>query len=231
MGKRGPKPKKGKPLWTSELAYAVGLIATDGCLYNDGRHIALVSKDTQQLQNLKKCLGLRVKVGMHHGRKGISSDMNRRVQWGDITFYNFLQDIGVTPKKSLTLGKILVPDELFFDFLRGSFDGDGCFYSYFDPRWKSSFMFYLTFSSASRAHIAWLQKSLYRLADVSGHISISRPRKKREAGMQSLRYAKREALLVLRRMYHEHSSVCLTRKRLKIEKALRIVGLSLSDKR
>ena len=35
--------------WTSELAYAVGLLTTDGSLSKDGRHIDLTSKDVEQL--------------------------------------------------------------------------------------------------------------------------------------------------------------------------------------
>ncbi len=35
--------------WNANLAYAVGLIAADGCLSKDGRHIILVSKDIEQL--------------------------------------------------------------------------------------------------------------------------------------------------------------------------------------
>lgn len=39
------KPK-GKPVkWSPKIAYAVGLITTDGSLSKDGRHIDLTSKD------------------------------------------------------------------------------------------------------------------------------------------------------------------------------------------
>ena len=51
-----------KTIWSPELAYAVGLIATDGCLYKDGRHLAFVSKDLQLIKIFMKCLGLKVKI-------------------------------------------------------------------------------------------------------------------------------------------------------------------------
>jgi hypothetical protein len=38
--------------WSPRLAYAVGLIATDGCLYGDGRHIAFISKDEDLMRTL-----------------------------------------------------------------------------------------------------------------------------------------------------------------------------------
>lgn len=190
-------------------------MASDGSLSPDGRHLVFVSRDQEQLENMSRCLNLNVKIN------------NDRVQWGDVRLYKFLLSIGFTPRKSLTLGAIAVPDAYFFDFLRGSFDGDGCFYSYFDLRWRSSFMFYLNFTSASPAHIQWLQDVLKRLVQVKGHVSRVPLRKDRH-GCETLRFAKKEALVVLNQMYARSSSPCLSRKRLKIERALRIVGKSLS---
>ena len=73
MNKRGPKPKGRAVLWNSNLAYAIGLITTDGCLSNDGRHLTLVSKDIEQLENIKKCLDLRVKIGVHRSGERFGS--------------------------------------------------------------------------------------------------------------------------------------------------------------
>ena len=52
-----------KPEWSPNFAYAMGLLATDGCMYNDGRHFDLTSKDIEQLKNFMKCLNFRVKIG------------------------------------------------------------------------------------------------------------------------------------------------------------------------
>ena len=131
--------------------------------------------------------------------------------------------IGLTPNKTKTISTINVPDEYYFDFLRGHHDGDGSFHSYFDPRWPASFMFYLTFASASPAHIRWLQTTNKRLAGVQGHVAKSKGH-----SVIQLRYAKSETLLLLMRMYANPRSPCLERKRLKISKALRIVDESLA---
>jgi hypothetical protein len=120
------------------------------------------------------------------------------------------------------MGRLNIPDEYFFDFLRGHHDGDGSFYSYYDPRWKKSFMFYLIFISASPAHVLWTRESLERILGVRGHIGTSKSSK-----VQQLKYGKKEALLVLKRMYRKPDDICLKRKRLKILEALRIVGESL----
>ncbi len=64
MGKRGPQPKKIiKEIWTANLAYAIGLITTDGCLSNDGLLIDLTSKDKEQVLNFSKCVGVDFKIG------------------------------------------------------------------------------------------------------------------------------------------------------------------------
>lgn len=229
MGLRGPKPKRKEVTWSPELAYAIGLIASDGCLSGDGRHFIFVSKDIEQINNLKKCLGLKVKTGVHKSGRKNETHTYHRLQWGDVVLYDFLLALGLTPNKSLTLGALAVPDEYFFDFLRGSFDGDGSFYNYYDPRWRSSYMFYLNFTSASAAHIVWLRKTLHRLIRVTGHIAKNKETELRHE-ISTLRYAKKETVDVLRAMYAFPAKVHLSRKRLKIVRALRIVGKSLPAK-
>lgn len=217
MGKRGTKPQgKVKIKWSANFAYAVGLIVTDGCLYGDGRHISLTTKDIQQAENFKRCLGLNVKIG-----KKYSGFRNKNeclhVQFGDVLFYKFLVSIGVTPAKSKTLGKINIPDKYFFDYLRGCFDGDGCFYSYWDPRWKSSHMFYIEFATASENHVVWLQNEIENKLKVKGYIKST----KNQVCLH-LRYAKRESMEIIRNMYYNPGVVCLSRKFVKIKKALAI---------
>lgn len=214
-----PKEKVNKT-WSPHLAYAIGLLATDGCLSPDGRHMDLTSKDTEQLKNFLRCLGIRVKIGQKSS--GFNKKKYPHVQFGDVVFYRFLMDIGLTPAKSRTLGAVLIPGVYFFDFLRGAFDGDGTFYSYWDPRWKSSFMFYTAFTSASNTHIIWLRDELNTRLKIKGHITHDR----RKVTYQ-LKYAKKESLKLLRKMYHRGVVVYLKRKRLKIDKALRIIGIKL----
>lgn len=210
----GIKPKgKVKLEWSSNFAYAIGLLASDGCLYKDGRHISLTSLDLEQLNNFNKALDIKVKISTKQAAIGRSCT---HIQFSDALFHRFLISIGVTPAKSKTISKIDVPKKYFFDFLRGSFDGDGCFYSYWDTRWRSSFMFYLTFSSASLYHIEWLRKEINERTDSVGHISKSRSK----GSIYNLRYAKKEALVIIKKMYYSPNVLCLSRKKEKIQKAL-----------
>jgi len=214
MRKRGPKPKKIiNEKWTANLAYAIGLLTTDGCLSKDGLLIDLTSNDREQLINFSKCVGVDFNIGNKWNSKG---NKNLRIQFKNRIFYDFLLSVGLTPRKSLTIGELAIPDKYFFDFLRGCFDGDGCFYSYWDSRWRSSHMFYLEFTSASINHINWLQEKIKRFTGGNGHISG----RKRKIFFQ-LKYAKKEAIEIIKKMYYNPNVVCLTRKKLKINKALK----------
>lgn len=218
MGLRGPKPKgKVKIEWSPDFAYAIGLIVTDGCLYNDKRHISFVSQDLDLVKNFKTILNLKVKIGMKISKKNLSKTPH--VQFGDVLFYNFLESIGLTQSKSLTIKKVKIPREFFFDFLRGCFDGDGSTYSYWDLRWKSSFMFYTGFASGSKDFLVWLRKEVCDRLKIKGHLT-----KGKVHSANQLKYAKKDSLVLLKSIYYPGVKSYLLRKRLKINKALAIVG-------
>ena len=202
--------------WSPNFAYAIGLIATDGCLGRDGAYIDLTSKDLEQINNFKKCLGITAKIGYKISGSG---HISRRIQFRNEEFYSFLVGIGLTPSKSKTIGKVKVPKQYFFDFLRGSFDGDGTFYSYLDKRWKSSFMFYTEFICASQDHINWIRETINENLEVTGHVTTNS-----NNICKQLKYAKSDSLKVLRKMYYSPNVICLSRKRLKINKILAMIG-------
>ena len=205
MGRRGPQPSGAVPtLWSAEVAYAVGLLATDGSLSSDGRHIDLTSVDYSQLVTFKRCLRLKVKIGKKYGSYN-KQQGSYRVQFGDIFFYEWMYRIGLTPNKSKTLSKLKIPDKYFFDFLRGCFDGDGSIYAYWDPRWHSSYMFYISFTSASPTFLKWLNKTIERLASVQGKITEAR-------GVSQLRFAKQGTLRIFNRMFYSADIPYLKRK-------------------
>ena len=218
MNKRGPKPEGNVKLkWSGDFAYASGLLATDGCVYKDGRHIDLTSKDIEQVRNFKKALGLTNKIT----KKSRDRDKIKKyfhIQFGDVIFVEFLKSIGIMSAKSKRLGVIKIPREYFPDFIRGCFDGDGTFYSYWDKRWRSSFMYYVAFVSASKGFIDWIRSGLRTLIKVEGHMTSSK------GTIWQLRYAKKEANKVIRSMYHSDNLLFLPRKRLKINKIFAMIG-------
>lgn len=205
-------------IWSPELAYAIGLIVTDGNLSPDKRHISFTSKDRELINHFIHSLHLHCKVY----KKSSSSIQEKRyyvAQFSDVNFYRFLLGIGLMPRKTKILGKLGIPKKYFFDFLRGHFDGDGSFYSYWDPRWPNSYMFYTSFISASLKHLLWLQVQLKEYANIHGHITHSKA-----AGCYQLKFAKRESRVLVSKIYYKTNLQSLTRKRLKINKALAIIG-------
>lgn len=217
MGKRGPKPKgKIKIKWSANFAYAIGLLVSDGNLSPDRRHIVFVSKDDEQISNFLTALDIGVPVS--YSQSGYTDSKAPRVQFGDVLFYNFLLSIGLMPNKSKVIGEVNIPQKYFWHFLRGMFDGDGCIHSYLDPRWKSSFMFYTIFSSASEDYINWLRKEIHRLSGVFGHVTGKNQK------VYQLKYAKADSLILLRAMYPHNRVLALSRKRLKIKEILSIIG-------
>lgn len=221
MGKRGPKAKiLINTKWSANLAYAVGLLATDGCIGADGLWIDLTSKDKEQLRNFNQCLGINIKIRI---KDSGSPREAWRIQMKNKLFHEFLVSIGFTPRKSMTIKKIIVPEKYFFDFLRGCLDGDGYTFSYWDPRWKSSFMFYTGFVSASRPFLLWLRGKIENRLKIVGHITNA---KKKNIYYQ-LKYAKHDSFKLLKKVYLHKDSIYLKRKKLKIDKALATIGWSI----
>jgi len=225
----GPLPRRrahpARLGWTAELAYAVGLTATDGNLSSDGRHMSLVSKDREVVETYRRCLEASTPVRSIRSRKGRTL---YRVQWCDRTLYDWLVAIGLMPAKSLRLGPLAIPDERFADFFRGCIDGDGSIVVYTDRYHharRDSYVYqrlYVSLVSASRPFVEWIRATLGRLVGISGGIHDSRRRARRPIFV--LRYAKTESLRLLKWMYYSTEVPCLARKRIKAEPFLVPLG-------
>lgn len=203
-------------VWTANLAYVVGLIASDGSLSIDGRHLNLTSKDLEQVENFKKILKLKNKIGLKY-RGEDHTEFYYNFQFGDVKFYRFLLSIGLTPHKSKTIGELAVPDKYFRDFLRGEFDGDGCTFSYWSKQWPKSFVMYTGFTSSSRRYLSWLLEKINQLYNISGFIGPG------GRNAYVLKFAKKSSIRLIKQMYHKHNVVHLKRKKFKIDKALGII--------
>lgn len=217
MARPGPKPKRKNPVqWSSKTAYGVGLMVTDGNLSKDGRHIDFTSQDKEQLNNFKKCFNLDTPIS--YKTSGYTGKKVSRLQFSDVVLYRFFVDVGMMPAKTKTIGSLDVPDEYFFDFLRGHLDGDGYFYSFWDERWENSFMFYTVFVCSIR-HLQWIKQGIGRELRVKGDLQ-----KRGKDSAHQLRYAKSGSLKLLKKIYHKPDIVCLSRKKLKIKSVLGIMG-------
>jgi hypothetical protein len=202
--------------WTPNLAYIVGLLTTDGCLSNNGRHIIMRSSDIEQLKTFNKCLNINNKIGETRSPDGTIS---HRVQFGDVIFYQWLMSIGLMPNKSKMLNEIKVPDELFIDFLRGHLDGDGSVTSYTDryntdKNPKYIYQRLITrFISVSKKHIIWLHKKILLNTRISGRIHTYKSRIPNRSIMYTIKFMKKNSLKLLPLIYYSEDLPTLSRKR------------------
>lgn len=189
--------------WNHEIAYISGLIASDGCLVNDGRHINLTSSDVDLLETLRSLLKLSGPVKQKPNGYG---GTGYYVQFSDVALYDFLYEAGIKPAKSKTIEAIDVPDKFYADFLRGYFDGDGCIYGFWDRRWPNSLMYYTEYASASLKFLKWLQSKNSKLAHTAdGRI-------KQSTRVYALSYAKLDSQKLYSFMYHDLTLPFLSRK-------------------
>lgn len=151
--------------WSSELAYVVGLIATDGYLDSEKSEVCFTSTDGQLIDLY--CQALHVD-SIH---VGVTENRDRkpcfRVRLNDHDYRRFLENIGLTPAKSKTLGALQIPDDFFRDFLRGVLDGDGSWY--IQKSWLGRYQYLkVELVSASYSFIEWINHKISTLAGLRG---------------------------------------------------------------
>ena len=199
--------------WTPTLAYAVGLIATDGNLSPNHKSTNLVSADIDLLEGFKRCIPRAGRIGRH-------GPNSWHVTVSSVDFYRWLQSIGLTPAKSLTLGGIDVPDAVFTDLTRGLMDGDGSLENYVHhpggnvsryPNYRYERL-NVCFHSASPKHLAWLRDRLRHLLSIDGAILKAKLKRDRRNHMYELKYGKHASLTLLPLMYADPDAPRLARK-------------------
>lgn len=201
--------------WSPRLAYAVGLIATDGCLYGDGRHIAFISKDDDQMRTL---LSLVDRPHIRYRREESEfGGWAYRGQFSYASLYRWLLTVGLMPRKSLVLGAIDVPDEHLMSLIRGLLDGDGTVYTLIHHPTRETYRNYLYerlwtfFNSGSRRHVEWIQARLACALRISGYIEVLK-QEDRENPLYRLKYGNRASRVLLPAIYSDENVPRLERK-------------------
>ncbi len=199
--------------WSAPMAYIVGLTATDGCLASSRRAIDFKSADRQLVETYLSVLGRTNHIGVERTRKGTPV---HRAQFSDTRLYGWLREVGLTPRKSLTLGQIDVPDEFLAPLVRGLLDGDGTITNAVwraDTSRRSDYYYEwlrTRFVSASPPHLEWLQERLREQLGLRGWIWINL---RRGNGLACLSYAKHDSHTLLAWLYSDPAAPCLLRKR------------------
>lgn len=192
--------------WTHEFAYAIGLLASDGNLSPDGRHINLTSQDKEITEHVRSIFAIDNKIG-RKSRGGSNIKKYYVLQFGSKQFYAFLLSMGLTPAKSKTLRSVDVPDNFFGDFMRGCIDGDGNISEATHPE-SRHIQLRLRIASASHEFLAWMLAEHRRIWHIKGGWIYNDKKK----SVESLCFGKSDSIEILRRVYKYKSQYYLKRK-------------------
>lgn len=191
--------------WSPNLAYAVGLLATDGNLDKDRVRVEFISTDQELVELYCRALHLddiHVVFTPQESRKSWY-----KVKVSDRAFRAFLESIGLTPVKSKTLGALQIPDDVFPDFLRGALDGDGSWY--ISKSWFGRYQYLCAdLCSASRSFLEWVREKVEQFAGLQ--VNLQRHSLGRA---YYLLYKGTKALALGRWVYYSPDVLGLTRKR------------------
>ena len=194
------------------MAYIVGLTATDGCLLTARPAISFTSKDRVLVETYLRLLGRTNAISSSRSGSGA---LVYRTTFRDAALYQWFESIGLTPRKSLTLGALDAPEQHLASLVRGLLDGDG---SISNGVWKAdtsrrSDYYYewlrVRFCSASRSHIDWLHSRLRTALSLRGWITSDSKRK----SFATLAFGKQDSIRLLTWIYADAGAPALSRKR------------------
>jgi hypothetical protein len=102
-------------------AYWLGFIAADGTLSSrdNSFRIGLNKSDDTHLKKFLNAISSNNKIYY------VQSNHSASIEIYSVKLINSLLSYGITPKKSLTINYVKVPQELMSHFIRGVYDGDG----------------------------------------------------------------------------------------------------------
>lgn len=133
---------------TEEKAYWLGFIAADGCVRIDKRKrknltINLSLSDENQIYKFSQSIKSNNIISR---RKNYSKKYKKYYDASSITIssqqlIDDLINLGITPRKSLTLRYPQINNKFDKDFIRGYFDGDGCWHINMNKNYRPSLVF------------------------------------------------------------------------------------------
>jgi LAGLIDADG-like domain len=112
--------------WSPEMAYVLGLFATDGCVQSK-YSVSLTSTDLELIEKVRNLMGTDHPVRIHPPR-GFSRKMQYELQISSMALVSSLEKLGIVARKSRVIAFPEMPKECVRHFLRGCWDGDGSFY-------------------------------------------------------------------------------------------------------
>ncbi len=106
--------------WSSDMAYVLGFILTDGNI--SGNSVSIAQKDADILEDIKRVMGATYPI---RRRSNNGNSYIHTLTFNRKSIVEDLRALGITENKSLTVDMPEVPKEYQSDFIRGVIDGDG----------------------------------------------------------------------------------------------------------
>lgn len=154
------------------MAYILGFIFADGAIEDVQEssrtcYIAMSSVDISILEQIRQSMDSNHKFYLrksrlttYSGGKSYTSRESFIFRIGSKFMYNDLLNLGVTPRKSLSIPFPIIPSEYLHFFVRGYFDGDGCLHLVKGKYPK------VIFTSGSTLFVEGLAKALSELLQI-----------------------------------------------------------------
>lgn len=169
--------------------YWLGWVASDGNISSSNNMISITSKDIDLLNRIKE-LDNEIRIYVKPNGIGVAYFSNPESK-------KYLQSLGITPKKSLTLE---MKCQLNWDFIRGLFDGDG------SVRVRDTIEIHITTGSKK------LAEQLHFFFQEEGIISTIRLKDRRFNGCYGVYVSAKSAVLFHEKMYY-NTDLFLERKK------------------
>lgn len=176
--------------WSHEIAYLSGLITSDGCLDKKRPRVYFYSKDKNLAEQARKIV--EVNLDVNHCVLNKNSNGVWRYAIVSRRLYYFLEDMGLMPNKSLKLGQLDTPDNMFYDWLRGEIDGDGSFY-----KDKQGYL-HLSIVSGSYNFLDWISNKLDQFNLINGVGNVTG-----DHNTYQLKYAQKDSKQVAEAIYKD----------------------------
>jgi hypothetical protein len=112
---------------TKEKSYILGLICSDGSIDNNGYGIGFISKDIELVKLIKRIMSSEHKICdiKSYDKRTKKTYNSNYIHICSKKIVESLSKLGIHNNKSFTCKLPDIPNNLFWHFLRGLFDGDG----------------------------------------------------------------------------------------------------------
>lgn len=190
-------------------AYILGLIISDGYVDNHYK-LTFTSKDIELVEVFKRELKSEHKLAKYNVFDKRTNKIYTRysLQIASKEIVNDLNKLGVYSKKSFDCNMPNIPDELFWHFLRGVFDGDGSI-----SKEKIKKEGALRFSIIGSENLIMILKNKFNKFGLSNtKINITKYHSDNDRLVKLLYYSFKDLLILKEKIYEDSENLRLTRK-------------------